>query len=129
MVTDPISDMLTRMRNAIYIGRENVYVPDSKIKREILKIMQKSGYIEKFEVTKDEKPMIVVSLKFNDQGPAISQLSRESKPGRRVYAGKQDIPRVLSGRGIVIISTPRGIMTGAEAKEAGVGGELICKVW
>jgi small subunit ribosomal protein S8 len=135
-VSDPISDMLTRIRNAGLVGHSVVAMPNSKIKAAIAKILKEEGYISGFEVADGERPshkVLRIRLKYvgerRERRPVISDLERISRPGRRVYAGKQDIPWVLSGMGIAILSTPKGVMTGQRARQLGVGGELICKVW
>jgi small subunit ribosomal protein S8 len=133
-VTDPIADMLTRMRNALMIGHVMVAMPSSKIKVAIAKILKDEGYIEDFFVT-DDKPQPVLRIRLKYTGdrrsrvPVITKLKRISKPGRRVYAGKNEIPWVLSGMGIAILSTPKGVITGGQARRLGVGGEVLCYVW
>jgi small subunit ribosomal protein S8 len=134
-MTDPIADMLTRIRNGLLAGHAVVSIPNSKIKVALAEILKNEGYIEKVEVTSDEAPQGVlrVYLKYmgerRDRRPVITGLERVSRPGRRVYASKHDIPRVLSGLGVTIVSTPKGVMTGARARKLGVGGEVICKIW
>jgi len=130
-VTDPIADMLTRIRNAVEARHRYVLVPASKMKIAIAKIMKEEGYIAGFEVSRDRpQPIIRVWLKYTeDRKPVLSGLQRISKPGRRVYAGKQDIPWVLSGMGVAVVSTPRGVMTGRKARKLGVGGEVLCHIW
>ncbi len=122
-ITDPIADMLTRIRNATMLDRGQVIVPTSKVKMEILKVLKKEHYITDF---KAEKEGNVIQVDLNNE---ITKLIRVSKPGRRVYTPKDSIPTVLQGRGLIVISTSRGIMTGKEAKKQGLGGEIICKVW
>jgi small subunit ribosomal protein S8 len=133
-MTDPIADMLTRTRNAIMVGHSYVVVPGSKMKLAIAKILKDEGFIENYNVTKDRpQPMIRIWLKYagdkKDRRSAITGLKRVSKPGRRVYAGKKDIPWVLSGMGIAVVSTSRGIMTGKKARRLGIGGEVLCHIW
>jgi small subunit ribosomal protein S8 len=135
-VNDPIADMLTRIRNAVMSGQTLVAMPSSKIKVEIAKILKDEGYLEGFELGEGEsQPQKVLRLKIKYVGerrlrrPVISGLERISKPGRRIYTRKQDIPWVLSGIGVAILSTPKGVMTGARARQLGVGGEILCKVW
>lgn len=135
-VNDPIADMLTRIRNAVLSGQSIVAMPASKIKIEVAKILKEEGYIEEVEVAETEKPsqkVLRVWLKYvgerRQRSAVISNLERISRPGRRVYTQKQDIPWVLSGMGITILSTPKGVMTGQRARQLGVGGEIICKVW
>ncbi|MEP0805882.1 MAG: 30S ribosomal protein S8 [Chloroflexota bacterium] len=135
-INDPIADMLTRIRNAVMSGQTMVAMPSSKIKVEIAKIMKEEGYLEGFETVEGETPsQKVLRLKIKYVGerrmrrPVISGLERVSKPGRRIYTKKQNIPWVLSGIGVAILSTPKGVMTGARARQLGVGGEIICKIW
>ena len=135
-INDPIADMLTRIRNAVMSGQTLVAMPSSKIKVEIAKIMKDEGYLEGFELVDGENQVgKVLSLKIKYVGerrtrrPVISGLERISKPGRRIYTKKQNIPWVLSGIGVAILSTPKGVMTGARARQLGVGGEILCKVW
>ena len=135
-INDPIADMLTRIRNAVMSGQTLVAMPSSKIKIEIAKIMKDEGYLEGFEMAEGEsQPQKVLRLKIKYVGerrtrrPVISGIERISTPGRRVYTKKQNIPWVLSGIGVAILSTPKGVMTGARARQLGVGGEIICKVW
>ncbi|MCZ7551250.1 MAG: 30S ribosomal protein S8 [Anaerolineae bacterium UTCFX2] len=135
-VTDPISDMLTRIRNAIISGHPNVAMPSSKIKAEIARIMQEEGYISDFDLVDGKvsgSKILRIQLKYvgerRERQPVITGLERVSRPGRRIYSGKQEIPYVLSGMGISIISTSKGVMTGQRARQLGVGGEVLCKVW
>ncbi len=128
-MTDPIADMLTRIRNAIAAGRESVVVPHSKIKESLASILKQNNFIADYRVEEvDGFKTIIITVKEGDR-PAISSLQRVSKPGRRVYTSSKDIPLVLGGRGMVILSTSGGLMTGREARQKGLGGELICKVW
>lgn len=135
-LSDPIADMLTRMRNAIQAGHQMVSLPNSKIKVAIAKILKDEGYIAAYEVVdgkSDNQKVLRIRLKYvgerRDRKPVISGLQRVSSPGKRVYTGKSEIPWVLSGLGISIISTPKGVMTGKRARQLGVGGEVICKIW
>lgn len=130
-VTDPIADMLTRIRNANRAKHDSVDIPSSKFKLEITRILYEEGYVRGYEVREDEtKPIIRIFLKYDrNRKGAITELKRISKPGLRVYAGKDEIPRVLGGMGIVILSTPKGVLTGKKAREINVGGELICQIW
>lgn len=135
-VNDPIADMLTRIRNAVMAGQTLVAMPSSKIKIEIAKIMKDEGYLEGFEVVESkDRAQKILRLKIKYVGerrtrrPVISGVERVSKPGRRIYTKKQNIPWVLSGIGVAILSTPKGVMTGARARQLGVGGEILCKVW
>jgi small subunit ribosomal protein S8 len=130
-MTDPIADMLTRLRNGIMARHTHVLVPGSKLKMEVLRILKEEGYIEGFEVVEEEPyPVIRVALKYGeDREPVLSGLRRVSKPGLRIYAGKGEIPRVMGGLGTVILSTSAGVMTGREAWKRKIGGEVLCYVW
>lgn len=128
-VTDPIADMLTRIRNAAKAKHTNVRVPVSRIKLEIAKILHEEGYIRGFQLVGKGRDLRI-RLKYDEhREPTIRGLKRVSKPGRRVYAGKQDMPRVLGGLGIAIVSTSQGVMTAAEARKRGIGGEVLGYVW
>ena len=131
MQTDPIADMLTRIRNGIAIKRSQVIVPSSKMKVALAQVLREEGYIQGYDVTKDHpQPILRIWPKYTEDGePVISGLTRVSKPGCRVYAGKEDLPRVLSGMGIAIVSTSRGVMTDKKARRFGIGGEVLCHVW
>ena len=131
-VSDPIADMLTRIRNAIMIGRDSVIVPSSKIKLDILQILKEEGFLSDFRINedKDNEESISVDLHYWSRGDAaISGLKRISKPGLRAYVGKDDSPYGQGGRGVVVLSTNLGVMTGIKAKNAGVGGEVLFHVW
>ncbi len=134
--SDPIGDMLTRIRNALLAGHTTVALPSSSIKQDIARIMSEEGYISSFEVVDGKvvgSKTLRLQLKYigerRERKSVISGLERISRPGRRVYTGKQDIPWVLSGMGIAILSTPKGVMTGQRARQLGIGGEVLCKVW
>jgi small subunit ribosomal protein S8 len=130
VMTDPIADMLTRIRNATIVRDKVVEIPSSKIKLEIVKILKEEGYIQDFEVNEDLKQgMVKVYLKYNGKEKVISGLKRISKPGLKVYARKDEIPKVLGGLGIAVMSTSKGIMTDRKARTEGIGGEVICYVW
>lgn len=129
-MNDPIADMLTRIRNAISVNRDEVFVPFSNIKMRIAEILKAEGYIidlEKQEGPRGEK--IRLQLKYQEGRPAISVLERVSKPGRRVYAKRVDIQRVLEGMGISVVSTSKGVMSDKDARKQKLGGEIICKIW
>ena len=131
-MTDPIADMLTRIRNAIQARHMHVTIPASKMKTAILNILQREGYIGPFELVDQQatQAMLRVSLKYTDERtPVLLGLRRVSKPGLRVYAGKNEIPRVMGGIGTVILSTSSGVMTGREAWQRKIGGEVLCYVW
>ena len=129
--TDPIADMLTRVRNALMLRRAFVLVPSSKIKTSIAQILLEEGFIQGYEVTNEQpQPNLRLWLKYDEKRrPVLTGLQRVSKPGRRVYKSKQELPWVLSGLGIAIVSTPRGLMTDREARRQGVGGEVLCYIW
>ena len=128
MTTDPIADMLTRIRNGLSANKTMVVVPYSKIKHSIAQILKTNGYITDVKEVKNGAFMML-ELKLAGSNKKITTITRVSKPGRRMYTPMSEIPKVLGGRGIVIISTPSGIMTGSEARKKGVGGELICTVY
>jgi small subunit ribosomal protein S8 len=135
-VSDPIADMLTRIRNVAISNGTLVSMPSSKIKVEIARILTEEGYVESYDVAEGQKPhqkVLRLRLKYigerRHRRPLITGLERVSRPGRRVYSGKTDIPWVLSGIGVAIMSTPKGVMTGQRARKMGVGGEILCKVW
>jgi len=134
--SDPIADMLTRIRNVAMSGGTLVSMPSSKIKAEIAKILVEEGYVESYEVVDGTRPnqnVLRLRLKYigerRNRRPLLTGLERVSKPGCRVYTGKKDIPWVLSGIGVAILSTPKGVMTDQRARKMGVGGEILCKVW
>lgn len=131
MTSDPIADMLTRVRNAISARHPKVDVPASKLKAEIVRIMKEEGYILNFKVAEEGvKKTLKIYLKYGDNNsPVISRIERVSRPGCRVYVGQSDIPRVLGGLGINILTTPRGVMTGRTAHKEGIGGEILCQIW
>lgn len=131
MVNDPIADMLTRLRNAIMARHESVLLPASKIKLALAKILKDEGFIVDFEVIRGKPQKVIkIALKYGDKArPYLTGLERVSRPGLRVYVGRQEIPRVYGGLGIAIISTPQGVMIGQEAWKRKLGGELLCYVW
>lgn len=135
-VSDPIADMLTRVRNAVMAGQLVTTMPSSKIKVAIAKILKTEGFVADYEVQDGKRvgeKILTIRLKYigerRDRRSVVTGIERVSKPGRRVYTGKQDIPWVLSGMGIAILSTSQGVMTGREARKLGLGGEVVCKVW
>ena len=130
-MTDPIADMLTRIRNGVVARHRRVDVPASKMKEAIARILEQEGYIQGVRMIPDEKQgTLRIFLKFSDaRGSAIRGLQRVSKPGRRVYVSRQTIPRVMGGYGTSILSTSQGIMTGLAARQKGIGGEFVCQVW
>jgi small subunit ribosomal protein S8 len=131
VMTDPIADMLTRIRNANSVKHDSVDIPSSKLKVELARILKDEGFIREYKVIDDGKQGILrVYLKYTAQkGQAIQGLKRISKPGLRVYANKDEVPRVLGGLGIAILSTSKGVITDKDARKQGVGGEVICYVW
>jgi small subunit ribosomal protein S8 len=130
-MTDPVADMLTRIRNGIQARHERVEIPASNLKVEIARILKDEGFISNYKVVEGEVQSVLrVYLKYADDGePVIHGIERLSRPGRRVYRGKKEIPRVLGGLGLSIISTSRGVMSGNQAAQRGVGGEVLCQVW
>ena len=128
-MSDPIADMLTRIRNAQMVGHQEVKMPASKVKHAIAQVRKDEGYIEDFAVRDmDGKPVIEIGLKYYGGKPVIEKIERVSRPGLRIYKGRDDIPRVMNGLGVAIVSTSRGVMTDRRAREAGVGGEVLCIV-
>jgi small subunit ribosomal protein S8 len=130
-LTDPVADFLARIRNAIKARHQKVDVPASKLKLEMARILKEEGYVSNFKpMEEDGKKIIRVYLKYgNDNQAAISSLNRISRPGCRVYVGNHEIPRILGGLGINILTTPKGVMTGRQARKQGLGGEILCEVW
>jgi len=131
MIIDPIADMLTRIRNAQAVKKPEVLMPFSKLKFEIAKILKHENYIEAVEKEEGLKfPQLKINLKYdNDKEPVIKNIQRVSRPGKRVYVGKNKMPNVLNNLGLAIISTSAGLMTNKEAKRKGVGGEILCEIW
>ena len=130
-ITDPVADLLTRVRNALAARHEKTDVPSSRFKVELARILKDEGYIKNFKVMDDRGPgLLRLYLKYDDAGnPVIHGLARSSKPGRRLYAGKDELPEVLGGLGVAIVSTSQGLLTGNDAKKRGVGGEVVCTIW
>ena len=126
---DPIADLFSRLNNAQARQKTSVVVPSSKFKISLMTLLQNKGYIESFNVTDNDKPEIEIKLRYFEGAPVIKELKRISKPGLRQYAGKEEMPEINGGLGMAIISTNKGLMTDQEAKEAGLGGELICSVF
>jgi small subunit ribosomal protein S8 len=129
--SDPVADMLTKIRNAAQARHEKVDIPTSKLKLEIVKILKTEGFVKNFKKVQEEGHSVIrIFLKYDDQNESVIHgLEKISTPGRRVYSGYKDMPRVMNGYGIVIVSTSSGVTTGRKAKEKMVGGELVCKVW
>lgn len=133
-ITDPIADMLARIRNALMAGYSRVTMPSSKVKAAIADILKEEGFIEDYHVTDDyPQPNLVIDMKYvgrrKDRHPVIREMKRVSRPGRRIYRGATEIPWVKSGMGIAIVTTSKGVMTGQQARRLGIGGEVLCYVW
>ncbi|MGD8968058.1 MAG: 30S ribosomal protein S8 [Anaerolineae bacterium] len=133
-ITDPIADMLARIRNALMAGYLRVTMPSSKVKAAIADILKEEGFIEDYHVTDDHpQPNLVIDIKYvgerKDRHPVIREMKRVSRPGRRIYRGATEIPWVKSGMGIAIVTTSKGVMTGQQARRLGIGGEVLCYVW
>ncbi len=131
MLTDPIADMITRIRNGGQARLKRVEIPESRLKLEVARVLQEQGYISNFSSDGDpKKPMLTVEVRYTERSePMIQGIQRVSRPSRRVYVGWQEIPKVRNGLGIAILSTPRGILTDQQAREAHVGGEILAEVW
>ncbi|TES84253.1 30S ribosomal protein S8 [Candidatus Aerophobetes bacterium] len=131
MLTDPIADFLTRIRNANILSKERLEIPSSSLKEAIAAVLEREGFVRRYRViTRGKRKVLQIYLKRTSEGETvIAHLERISKPGRRMYVKKNEIPRVLNGMGICILSTPRGLLSGEEASRVGVGGEVLCYVW
>lgn len=134
MISDPVGDMLTRIRNGLMAGKATTEMPSSKLKVEIARILKSEGFIEDYIVGSEKPaPIMQITLKYygsrRERKPVITHIERVSKPGRRIYKGRHDLPRVMSGIGIAIVTTPKGVMTAQEARRQRVGGEVLCYVW
>jgi len=129
--TDPVADLLTRIRNAINARQQKLDVPASKLKMEIARILKEEGYLANYKATEENgRKLLRLYIKYgSNNDAAITNLARVSRPGCRVYVGHNEIPRVLGGLGISILTTPKGVMTGRQARKTGVGGEILCEVW
>lgn len=128
--TDQVADLITRIRNAVSVGKNEILVPTSKLKTGVVEVLNKNGYVASFEVI-DGKPRDMLKVIINEPGKVarINEIAKVSKPGRRVYSSSNDLPTVKSGRGMIIVSTSKGLMTGREAKKNRLGGEILVKVW
>ncbi len=126
---DPLSDMITRIRNANLREKVSVAMPSSKVKVSVAKVLKDEGYILNFKVTEDKKPMLEIDLKYYDGKPVIEEITRSSKPSLRVYSSSKDLPKVKSGLGVAIVSTSKGVMSDRSARSNGVGGEILCTVF
>jgi len=127
-MSDPIADMLTRIRNAQLVEKASVTMPSSKLKVAIAKVLKDEGYIDDFAVRGEEKPELEIALKYYAGRPVIERIERVSRPGLRIYKGRHDIPSVMNGLGVAIVTTPKGVMTDRKARQAGIGGEVLCYV-
>jgi small subunit ribosomal protein S8 len=129
--SDPITDLLNRLRNGMRAGHDRVDVPASRVKESLVKVLAAEGYLASYRRVEEKgRPMLRIGLKYDSEGePIVNGLERVSRPGRRVYAGSKDIPEVLGGLGVSILSTSRGIVTGHQAREQKLGGEILCNVW
>ena len=128
-MSDPIADLLTRIRNAQMVAKPTVSVPSSKVKIAIAQVLKDEGYIESFAVVGEKaKPQLEVTLKYYAGRPVIEHIERVSRPGLRIYKGRHDIPNVMNGLGVAIVTTPKGVMTDRKARQAGIGGEVLCYV-
>ena len=128
-MSDPIADLLTRIRNAQMVSKASVRVPSSKVKAAIAQVLQDEGYIDSFEVkNEDGKPVLEIALKYYAGRPVIERIERVSRPGLRVYKGSKTLPQVMNGLGVAIVTTPKGVMTDRKARATGVGGEVLCYV-
>ena len=126
---DPIADMLTRIRNALQVGKTQVSIPSSTLKTSIAKVLKDEGYVNDYSVTEEAKPFLNIDLKYFEGRPVIAELERQSRPGLRYYTGKDELPQVRGGLGVAIVSTSKGVMTDRAARTAGVGGEVLCTVF
>ena len=126
---DPLSDMITRIRNANLREKVSVAMPSSKVKVSVAKVLKDEGYILNYKVTEDKKPVLEIDLKYYDGKPVIEEITRSSKPSLRVYSSSKDLPKVKSGLGVAIVSTSRGVMSDRSARSNGVGGEILCTVF
>lgn len=129
-VTDPIADFLTRIRNASKAGKPRVDIPASNMKKSLAEILKSQNFIKDYSIIEDNKQNLIrVELKYTNGSPAISGLKRISKPGLRIYKNSNDLPRVLNGLGVAVISTPKGLLTDKDARSQSVGGEIVCYIW
>jgi len=131
VVADPVTDLLNRLRNGMRAGHDRVDMPASRLREDLLKVLSEEGYVASYRRLEEKgRPILRVGLKYDPEGePIVTGLERVSRPGRRVYAGAKDIPEVLGGLGISIVSTSKGIVTGKAARESSLGGEILCNVW
>ena len=128
-LSDPIGDMLARIKNSLMRNHSKVKLPSSKFKSKLAEVLKSEGYIIDFKATNEKKPILEINLKYNSGNPVISSIERVSKPGRRVFSSAESLPKINNGLGIAIVSTPRGVMTDIDARKQKIGGEIICKVF
>ena len=128
-LSDPIGDMLARIKNSLMRNHKKVELPSSKFKIKLTEVLKKEGYIIDYTVTKEVKPNLKINLKYNSGNPVISSIERISKPGRRIFSSAESLPKINNGLGIAIVSTPKGVMTDIDARKQNIGGEIICKVF
>ena len=128
-LSDPIGDMLTRIKNSQMRNHKNVQLPSSKFKVKIAEVLKMEGYIIDYKVSDDKKPNLKINLKYNSGNPVINTIERISKPGRRIFSSAESLPKINNGLGIAIVSTPKGVMTDVDARKQNIGGEIICKVF
>ena len=128
-LSDPIGDMLARIKNSLMRNNKKVELPSSKFKIKLAEVLKSEGYIIDYKVTEEKKPSLEINLKYNSGSPVISSIERVSKPGRRIFSSAESLPKINNGLGIAIISTPKGVMTDIDARKQNIGGEIICKVF
>ena len=128
-LSDPIGDMLARIKNALIRNHKKVELPSSKFKIKLAEVLKSEGYIINYKVTEDKKPYLELDLKYNSGNPVINSIERVSKPGRRIFSSAESLPKINNGLGIAIVSTPKGVMTDIDARKQNIGGEIICKVF
>jgi len=128
-LSDPIGDMLARIKNSLMRNHKKVQLPSSKFKVKLAEVLKNEGYIIDYNVTEDNKPNLEINLKYSSGNPVISSIERISKPGRRIFSSAESLPKINNGLGIAIVSTPKGVMTDVDARKQNIGGEIICKVF
>ena len=128
-LSDPIGDMLARIKNSLLRSHKKVTLPSSKFKIKLAEVLKSEGYIIDYKVTDEKKPNLEINLKYNSGNPVISSIERVSKPGRRIFSSAESLPKINNGLGIAIVSTPKGVMTDIDARKQNIGGEIICKVF
>ena len=128
-LSDPIGDMLARIKNSLMRNSKKVELPSSKFKIKLAEVLKSEGYIIDYKVTEEKKPKLEINLKYNSGNPVINSIERVSKPGRRIFSSAESLPKINNGLGIAIVSTPKGVMTDIDARKQNIGGEIICKVF